>query len=123
MKEFLPEVRRARFDKLTIYEISHSELELIERGSPDSIYLNLAIALLSIAASFTATLCTATVDDRIFMVFSILTTVGYMVGGVLLILWWRSRRNVTSCFTVIRQRLPPEGFQQPIDTDKGQITE
>ena len=31
--EFLPEIRRARLDKLTIYEISELELSTLERGS------------------------------------------------------------------------------------------
>ena len=42
-KEFQPEIRRARFDRLTIYEVSESELEVLARGSPDSIYLNFAV--------------------------------------------------------------------------------
>ncbi len=50
--EFLPAIRRARIDNLTIYEISDAELNILERGSPDSIYLNVAIALISSAISF-----------------------------------------------------------------------
>ena len=41
-------VKRHKFDSLTIYDVSESELETIEKGSPSSIYLNFAIFLLSI---------------------------------------------------------------------------
>src|SRR6266545_4261098 len=40
------EVRRGAFAQLTIYEVAEYELEILEHGSPDSIYLNFAIFLL-----------------------------------------------------------------------------
>lgn len=46
---FTVAILRAKIDTLTIYEISEEELLTIERGSPDSIYLTIAIALLSFA--------------------------------------------------------------------------
>ncbi len=115
MEEFLPEIRRARFEKLTIYEVEHSELELLERGSPDSIFLNVAIALLSVALSTTAILFTTQVLGRTFVVFVVFAVVGYVVGVVLLLLWWRSRQSIHRCIQTIRRRLPPEGVPETIE--------
>lgn len=56
--KFLPAVRRARIERLDIYEISETELQILERGSPDSILLNFAIFLVSIAVSFLVALLT-----------------------------------------------------------------
>ncbi len=105
---FLPEIRRARYDRLTIYEVEESELTILERGSPDSIYLNLAIALLSAAVSLTATLTTTAVPSQTFVVMVVITVVGYVVGTVLAVLWWRSRTSVSTCVSTIRNRLVPE---------------
>ena len=83
--EFLPAIRRARFDKLTIYEISDSELEILERGSPGSIYLNFTIFLLSSAISVTVTLLVTKIEsDRTYMFFVVVTVVGYIIGVLLL---------------------------------------
>jgi hypothetical protein len=45
--ELLPAIRRARIDSLDIYEVSEYELALLERGSPDCLFLNFAIFLLT----------------------------------------------------------------------------
>ncbi len=61
--EFLPAVRRARIGRLNIYEVSDSELQLLERGSPESLYLNFAIFLLSAALSFLTALFTTEIPS------------------------------------------------------------
>lgn len=108
--EFLPAVRRARIERLDIYEISEAELQLLERGSPESILLNFAIFLISIAASFLIALLTTEIESvRMFNVFVIITVVGFITGLVLLALWARYRRSTSTIFRQIRQRMPPEG--------------
>ena len=115
---FLPEIRRVRFERLTIYEVSESELDTLERGSPDSLYLNIAIALLSVAVSLTATLLTATIKSlAIFVVFVVCTVVGYVGGILLLLLWRRTRRSLINCAAAIRNRLPPEGIAKSSGPD------
>jgi hypothetical protein len=32
-----PAIRRARLEQLTIYDVTESELEILERGSPDAL--------------------------------------------------------------------------------------
>ena len=110
----LPAIRRARLDTLTIWEISEAELQAIENGSPDSLFLNFAIFLLSVAISFSATLATTKITiDRIFQVFVIITVVGYLGGTILFAMWWRSHKSTRSITRTIRERLLPEGEQLP----------
>lgn len=111
-QEFLPAIRRARVEELRIYEVSEAELDLLERGAPDSILLNFAIALISMALSLSVTFATASIESiRTFCVLVILTVAGYIAGAVLAVLWWTNRRSVTSVSDRIRKRLPPPGGQ------------
>ena len=108
----LPEIRRARLGTLTIYEISEAELEVMEKGSPDSLFLTFSIFLLSAAISFSVTLATTTItSNRTFQVFVIITVIGYLVGIILLALWMSSRKSMKIITRAIRARLLPEGEQ------------
>lgn len=106
----LPAIRRAKLDRLDIYEISESELETLERGAPDSLFLNFAIFLLSSAISFLTALLTTNIESpRAFAVFVILTVVGLVGGAMLLALWCWFRQSKIKIFAQIRGRMPPEG--------------
>jgi hypothetical protein len=105
-----------RLDKLRIFEITEAELEALERGSPESIFLNLAIAVLSVAISFSVALATSTFAlDRTFYVFVIVTSVGYVAGITFGLLWYISRRSLRHVSAEIRARIPPEGVQEDGD--------
>lgn len=106
------EVRWAAYGKLTLYPVDESELELLAQGSPDSLYLNFAIFLLSTAISFLTILLTVVVSGKIFTVFVVITALGFIVGLFLLILWFRKRRSVSDVIDKIKKRLPPEGIQE-----------
>jgi hypothetical protein len=109
--KFLPAVRRARIERLDIYEISETELQILERGAPESIFLNFAIFLISISASFLVALLTIEIQSvRVFNVFIVVTVVGFTIGAVLLALWAWYRRSTTTMFAQIRRRMPPEGI-------------
>ena len=76
-----PAIHRIRLDRLTIFEITEAELEALERGSPESLYLNLGIASLSFGASFLISLLTTTIGDtKTFCVFVIVCTAGFIAG-------------------------------------------
>lgn len=112
-KQLDPAIHRVRIDKIMIYDITEAELESLERGSPDSLFLNFSIAVLSIAISFSAALATTKIDSIfVFTVFVVLTVVGYLAGLVLLCLWWRTHTSVKSVAKDIRGRLIPEGIQE-----------
>ena len=100
------EIRRGSFKELTLYDVEESELELLAQGSPDSLYLNFAIFLLSVAMAFLTSLLTAVLSQRIFIVFVVITVVGFIVGILLLIIWLRKRRSISALVSKIRGRLP-----------------
>ena len=104
-----PQIRRGRLQQLTIYEVTESELWILEHGSQDSVFLNFSVSLVSIAVSLSATLLTAHFpSDRLWTLFVVVTVVGYVVGIVLLCLWWKSRLSVRECAENIRRRLLTE---------------
>lgn len=108
--EFAPAIRRARLDNLTIYEISEGELNTIEKGSPDSIYLTISVALIASALSFLGSLVLTEIkSNTVLFLFIAIVVVGLVVGIILLILWKRSSNSVAECVATIRRRLPPEG--------------
>lgn len=112
--QFEPAIHRVPLDKLRIFEITEAELEALERGSPESIFLNLAIAVLSVAISFLIALTTTKIEnDRTFYVFVIVTSVGCVSGITFALLWFIWRRSLKSVSTEIRKRIPPpEGVQE-----------
>lgn len=58
-----PAIQWVPIDKLTLYAITESELDALERGSPESLFLNLAIGVFSVAISFSIALATAEIDS------------------------------------------------------------
>ncbi|MCK9612346.1 MAG: hypothetical protein PHR81_03180 [Bacteroidales bacterium] len=100
-------IKRHKFDSLTIYEVSESELEIIEKGSPSSIYLNFAIFLISVAASFLVSLLTSdyTNKQNTFIVFLVITIVGFMIGIFLIILWLRTKNDFDQTIKKIKDRV------------------
>jgi len=116
---FLPEIRRARFDRLTIYEVSESELIVLEKGSPDSISLNFAIFLISVATTLVVTLATTIIQSVATLItFVSSAIVGFVFGFYLLISWYGNRGSVSECIEAIRKRLPPEGTVEPLLTNE-----
>lgn len=105
-----PAIRRGRLDSLNIFDVTKEELDALERGSPVSVFLNLAIFVLSVAISFSASLLTTEIpSDRTFIVFVVVTVVGYIAGATFLLLWFFTRKSIKSVVENIRKRLPPEG--------------
>ena len=100
-----PIIRRGRVDSLSLYEITDHELGILEKGSPSSIYLSFAIFLLSVASSFLVTLWTSTItSDRVFIVLVIIIIVGYALGGLLLLLWFRTRTSILDVARRVKAR-------------------
>lgn len=59
-----PAIERVRLGTLRVLEISEAELEALERGSPDSIFLNLGLAMLSVRISFSVSLTTTKIESE-----------------------------------------------------------
>lgn len=111
--ELKPAIRRAPIAQLTIYEISEAELEILARGSANSVYLNFAIFLLSVSASFLIALLTTTITShKTFTIFVVIAVVGAIGGILLLILWSKTRKSISDLVQTIKRRLPPEGIKE-----------
>jgi O-antigen/teichoic acid export membrane protein len=97
---------------MTIFEITEAELEELERGTQESLYLNLGIAAISIAASFLIALLTTVIDDtKTFCVFVIVCAVGFVASLTFGLLWWQARKKLKHVSRAIRNRMLPEGIQ------------
>ena len=103
----LVKVKRARYDSLELFEVSENELSIIERGSPSSTYMNFSIFLLSIALSFLTTLLTIDFKEKqnLFIIFTIICVLGFMVGIFLTIIWFMSKNEFDDVLKKIRKRM------------------
>ena len=103
-----PRIRRGRVDSLTLYEITDEELSILERGSPGSTYFSFSVFLLSVAVSFLTALTTSKIDsDRVFTVYVVLIALGFVLGSLCMILWWRNRSTTGDVVARIKKRVPP----------------
>lgn len=108
-------VDRARLGSITVYDVTEDELEMIERGTPSSNYFNFSIALLSIFSSFLITLLSTKIEsDRTFMFFLFTAIITFIVGGILFLLWFKSRDSVKNIFRKIRARKNSDEVRQAV---------
>ncbi|WP_044398843.1 hypothetical protein [Lacinutrix sp. Hel_I_90] len=106
-------VRRGRVDSVDLFEVKEHELEILENGDTNSIYLNFAIFLLSSAVSCVLAISTANfVSELIQYCFLFVTIIGFIGGLFLLILWWRGRKSIKKIVSIIKNRIPPEFIEQ-----------
>lgn len=104
-----PKIKRGRFDSLSLYEISDYELEILEKGTPSSIYLNFAIFLFSVAISFLIAITTTEIkSERLFSIYFVIVLVGFIIGGILIALWSKNRKSISIILQKIRDRIPLE---------------
>ena len=108
-----PVIQHIRLDTLKIYEITDAELDSLEKGSPESLFLNFAIGVTSIAVSFTVSMITTKIEGFSTLVFFwVVIVVGYLAASVLFGLWARAHRSVKNVAKEIRRREIPEGIQE-----------
>ncbi len=102
-----PRIKFGKVDSLSIHQVSESELVTIESGSSNSIYLNFSIFLLSIATSFLIALMTTDYKDKelTFIIFTLLTIVGFLVGTFLLFFWFQKKDDFKEVLIRIRERM------------------
>lgn len=108
-----PRIRRGRVDSVDLYEIKDTELDLFERGAPADLHLNFSIFVLSLAFSSVCSLATATFDDNtVKTTFIVVAVVGVLLGGFLLLSWFRNRTSLKTLCERIRSRIPPD--EEPV---------
>jgi hypothetical protein len=109
-----PVIRYAPLGELRVYAVYEHELEILAHGSPASLYLNFALALLSIfATSLVALVTTPIPAGHLYQAFFIICTVTLIIGGILLVLWWREHSSAKTLIQRIKNRMPPpEGIRE-----------
>ena len=102
-------IKIGRCASFTLYEVTDSELKEIEKGSPNSVYLNFAIFLLTVGSSFLTSLLTFELQSITgFCIFVVVCALGFIIGSILLILWYRNRREIRAVIKRIKDRLEGE---------------
>ena len=87
------EIRRGTVDSLLVCEITEYEWDGLKRGTSESIFLNVGIALFSISCSFLIALFTTTMDARVSNVFAVIVSTCTIGSIVLILLWWSKRQS------------------------------
>lgn len=109
-------VRRGRVDSVDLYEVKENELELLEKGSPATLQLNFAIFLFSIAITAIVALATTTFKWPIVeTIFTFVAVVGILMGGYLIISWWRTRSSILKVIETIKNRIVEEPVSATVD--------
>ena len=118
-----PAIRRGAIRHLNIFEIKEGELETLEKGLHNSIFLNFAIFFFSISISFFISLKTTEISSiNLITIFYVVTFVGLIGGMILFLLWLRNRKDIPNIIKNIRDRLTQyDGIQDSGDKVKGQI--
>ena len=112
-----PVVRVAPLGELNVYPVYEHELETLGRGSPASVFLNFALALLPTAAGIAVTLRSSTTSDLNLVVLTCVGVIFALAGLLCLLLWWRMHVNVQSLMKEIKNRMPPQlGTPEPTST-------
>lgn len=112
-ESFKISVLRGAVESLSLYEITDYELEIFEKGSPASTFLNFSIFCFSVGITSGLTLMSVEISNmKVFFVYLVICVVGLLTGSVLIVLWWREGSSIRKICTKIRARLTeaiPEG--------------
>lgn len=122
-------VRRGRVGSVDLYEITDSELDTLEKGSPANMQLNFAVFLLAVAFAAIIALCTAEFNNQtIEIAFIVVSVVGILLGLYFLISCFRNHTSTKTICSKIRNRISsPEvkasksGEMQSQDTDTSKM--
>ena len=102
-----PKVLRGGIPAIRTCEIQEIELDQIKKLRGGGLYLDLAIFLLSTGLAFLVALLTVTFSsDRLWFVFVATAMVGFGLGSVFTILWYRDCESIKDIVNVIASRLP-----------------
>lgn len=102
-------VRHARVDSINVYDVTEQELAQLARGGDGGLYLNLCLALVSVAVSFLIAVTTASIiSNRQFIIFVVVTAIGFLGAIVFGVLWYRNRESVETVVSAIKRRMPQD---------------
>lgn len=102
-------VKTHKVEQIDIYEVTENELFQLENGTNSDLYLEFSISLLSIFVSMLATLLTAIFNNNIVLnIFISITVISLILGGLLLLLWYRNRKEKKAIIENIKSRKEKE---------------
>ena len=108
-------IRYIPMGEIKIYGVSKHELTILAAGSSSSLYLNLAIALLSIGISIACSISfIANNSSAAFLSFLIFCIVSIIAGLIFLIIWCFSKKTGS----ILREILSRDNSQASIINDE-----
>jgi hypothetical protein len=109
-------INKGKLDSINVYEITEDELEKLEKGGSDSLFLNFSIFFFTAGISFLVSLLTTEINSiKLFNIFFIITLVSFIVGLVLFVLWWRYRKPIKNLVNKIRDRIGSDCITTPTE--------
>jgi|SRR3989344_3458678 len=99
-------INRGKLGSISLYEVTEDELNLLERGSPASTYLNFSIGLLSVGVSFFLSIFSTKIEDlKIYIVFWVIALVTTIAGIVLFVVWRQANKATENVIQRIKNRM------------------
>ena len=101
------DVHRRKLISVTIYDVTESELLILEKGTDASIWLNFLIGSFSVAVSFLVSLLTAKWEDGFSVtqvVFICVTIIMFVVSVICTVFWIRGRGAHKTTINAIKER-------------------
>lgn len=101
------DVRRKKLGAVTIYDVTESELIILEKGTDASIWLNFFIGTISIAASFLAALLTVEWGVKVSLtqiIFICVTIIMFLAAVICFVFWRTTKGQHEATIKTIRER-------------------
>lgn len=91
-----PSVSTTQPTGIKLYQLNQYELEMVSKGSYESLFLNFGIALISICFASFSTLLTADFPKekvKVYITFLCVTIMTFISGIILFILWIKEKKS------------------------------
>ena len=112
-------INRGKLGSISLYEVTENELNLLERGSPASTYLNFSIGLSSVGISFLISIFSTKIENiKIYVVFWVVTLITIIAGVVLFVVWRQANKATENVIQRIKNRMTP-----PVEKDHAALVQ
>lgn len=100
------EAIRHPIESIDIYEVTRDEIEQLSKSNISDLFLEFAIALLSICASFFCSMLVADFDTspRAYICFLLITIITFLGGIICGSIWYRKRKGKDEVVQKILER-------------------
>jgi len=98
------QIKRGKFDSISLYEVTEEELNTLEVGE-SSLELNFSIALFSAALTLIVAIFSTNTTNLVFGIFVVCALLFCILGIYFIVRWWRNKGRVEKTFQKIKNRL------------------